>query len=360
MLAGGDGADTLYGGDGNDWLYGGRGADSLFGGNGRDKLFGGRGADTLRGGAGNDILVGGAGMDQIFGGAGGDAAYFNVSDDGADRTDLGKGSDVVFVGGDDVDQVRLTFTSSEVGNGDPRDSTSTPPQDGGLAVRLQAEDDSGNLTGPESRFDDEGITFVAAPGTTFDVRDLVSGAERGDQFKVVTLGTSGNDDLNAVLSNRSYYFNGGAGNDTITGGARNDFLVGGAGDDALRGRGGNDTFIGGAGNDMLAGGDGMDAFIFNSALNEATNVDDIQNFNRTDDIIRLDDMVFIGLTPGPLDPEAFARFSETPEADDRIIYDRSTGELFFDANGGDRGDAVLFADLGNRPFNLNASDLVVI
>ncbi|MGJ3627259.1 hypothetical protein AB5I41_10500 [Sphingomonas sp. MMS24-JH45] len=52
-------------------------------------------------------------------------------------------------------------------------------QDGGLAVRVQAEDADGNLTGPVSRYDDEGITFIAGTqGITFDVRDLVGRAAR--------------------------------------------------------------------------------------------------------------------------------------------------------------------------------------
>ena len=55
-------------------------------------------------------------------------------------------------------------------------------QDGGLAVRAQAEDADGMLMGPVSRFDDEGITFRATGDFTFDVRDLVSGVERGNAF----------------------------------------------------------------------------------------------------------------------------------------------------------------------------------
>jgi Ca2+-binding RTX toxin-like protein len=163
-----------------------------------------------------------------------------------------------------------------------------------------------------------------------------------------------------VIPGVAYYFNAGAGNDTVAGGSANDFLVGGAGDDVLRGRGGNDTFIGGAGNDRLVGGAGMDAFIFNAPLNATTNVDEIAFFSRTDDIIRLDDAVFTGLMAGRAKPEAFASADDAGEADDRIIYDRDTGELFFDPNGGDRGDAVLFARLANMPANLDSTDFVVI
>src|SRR3712207_6990744 len=52
-------------------------------------------------------------------------------------------------------QIRLTFTSAEVGNGSATDAGTMTNQDGGLAVRLQSENRAGDLTGKISRFDDE-------------------------------------------------------------------------------------------------------------------------------------------------------------------------------------------------------------
>ena len=256
--------------------------------------------------------------------------------------------------------MRLTFTSAEVGNGNARDAGTLANQDGGLAVRLQAENGSDILTGPLSRFDDEGITFVAgSAGLTFDVRDLVSGAARGDQFKVVTLGTNGADTLTAVQPAKAYYFNAGLGDDRVVGGLRNDFLVGGAGNDVLRGQDGNDTFIGGGGNDLLRGDAGNDTFIFNAPLNPATNVDTIRDFGRGDDRVQLDDVVFVGLTLGALSANAFALATTLAEADDRVIYDQATGNLFFDADGGARDNATLFANLVNKA-SITANDVFVI
>jgi Ca2+-binding RTX toxin-like protein len=229
----------------------GMGDDAVTGGTADDFLVGGAGNDTLDGGLGNDSFIGGGGNDSIFGGSGNDAATVNVTTDGADSVDLGDGSDVVTVASGTPGQVRLTFTSAQVGNGNPNDSNTMANQDGGLAVRLQAEDGNDGLTGPVSRFDDEGITFVGGAGVTFDVRDLVSGVQRGDQFEVVTLGTMGNDTLTAVQASRSYYFNAGMGNDDITGGTANDFLVGGAGNDRLEGGAGDDQYIGGGGRDRF-------------------------------------------------------------------------------------------------------------
>ena len=121
-----------------------------------------------------------------------------------------------------------------------------------------------------SRFDDEGTTFTASAGSSFDVRDLVAGTQRGDLFEVVSLGTSGNDTLTATQAARPYYFNAGMGDDIIVGGTANDFLVGGAGNDMLAGGAGDDTFIGGAGNDVINGGAGLDRVIFNFASSTAT------------------------------------------------------------------------------------------
>lgn len=229
-------------GMGDDVVVAGTGNDFLVGGGGNDRLSGNEGSDSFVGGGGNDILLGGSGTDTVT---------MNVTTDGADAIDLGDGSDVVVVNNSTAGQVRLTFTSAEVGNGNVNDSNSMMNQDGGLAVRLQLENGSDGLTGPVTRTDDEGITFVGGAGITFDVRDLVSGVQRGDLFEVVALGTMSGDTLTAIQPNRSYYYNGGMGDDDITGGSANDFLVGGAGNDRLEGGAGDDRFIGGAGRDRF-------------------------------------------------------------------------------------------------------------
>ena len=69
-----------------------------------------------------------------------------------------------------------------------------------------------DLRGESHARSDEGVTFVAGAGDTYDVRDLVSGVARGDQFEVVALGTLNADVMAAVQIDRPYYFNGGMGN----------------------------------------------------------------------------------------------------------------------------------------------------
>jgi Ca2+-binding RTX toxin-like protein len=189
------------------------------------------------------------------------------------QADLGVGLDTVQVSGPSGAplQVRLTFTSAEVGNGNAMDAGTMTNQNGGLAVRLQAEGAGDVLTGPVSRFDDEGIRFVSlTEGLVFEVRDLVSGASRGDMFSIAELGTLAGDSINHAAEMRNVYVNAGMGNDTVKGGFGADFLVGNFGDDLLRGGGGDDTFIAGAGNDVMNEGKGADTVVFNPATDGRT------------------------------------------------------------------------------------------
>jgi Ca2+-binding RTX toxin-like protein len=267
------------------------------------------------------------------------------------RLDLGAGEDLVLVAGKPGGQVRLSFTSAEVGNGRATDGGTLANQDGGLAVRLQAEGRDGTPSGRTSRFDDEGITFVAGrPGLTFDVRDLVAGTARGDRFEVVRLGTEAGEALDAVQQARPYDINASMGNDTVTGGAARDFLVGGAGDDLLAGGGGADS---------LLGGGGADRFLFAGLPAGGTAPDSLVDFAPGTDLIPLDDAGFAGLAPG-----AFALSTAAAEADDRVIYDQGSGRLFFDADGGTRDDLVAFAVLApaapSLPPALSAADFLIV
>jgi serralysin len=160
--------------------------------------------------------------------------------------------------------------------------------------------------------------------------------------------------------------------DTLTGGGSNDLLAGQAGGDSIAGRGGNDTLAGeggrdtlngGSGDDTLTGGAGADKFIFNSALNAATNVDTIGDFAPGVDRMQLDQTFFAGLPTGNLAP---GRFHSVPgataanDANDRIVYDSASGNLYYDADGnGAVSSAVLFATLTGAPA-ITAADFFII
>jgi Ca2+-binding RTX toxin-like protein len=48
------------------------------------------------------------------------------------------------------------------------------------------------------------------------------------------------------------------------------------------------------------------------------------------------------------------------DADDRIIYNTSTGRLFYDSDGNGAGAAVQIAIIGNRPSNIASNDFVIV
>ena len=107
---------------------------------------------------------------------------------------------------------------------------------------------------------------------------------------------------------------------------------------------------GGAAPTRCYGLGGADTFAFTTALGGG-NVDMLADFVAADDTIALDDAVFAGIgAPGALNANAFVVGSAAADADDRIIYNQATGQLFYDAdgNGAGRGGAVRDAEPGSR------------
>ena len=72
------------------------------------------------------------------------------------------------------------------------------------------------------------------------------------------LGGANSSNCGVTLIDLPAVIDGGAGDDTLTGGGGNDRLLGGLGNDCLNGGSGNDMLFGGAGNDTLIGGSGND------------------------------------------------------------------------------------------------------
>lgn len=154
------------------------------------------------------------------------------------------------------------------------------------------------------------------------------------------------------------------GNDLLNGGKGNDTLVGGSGNDPLKGGSGNDKLSGGAGKDTLAGGSGKDVFLFNAPLNGSTNVDTITDFSVVDDTIQLENAVFAKLTgTGPLVAGHFKASVDGKAGDgnDYILYNTTSGALFYDADGTGAIAAVKFATVGTTSHpTLTAADFVVV
>jgi RTX calcium-binding nonapeptide repeat (4 copies) len=246
---------------------------------------------------------------------------------------------------------------------------------------------------PDKRWNDDNLQALKfTHGSDFEVVDssklvqwlkgdgrsnTLTGAGSHDQIN----GLGGNDRLDGRAGDDYLYggkgrdsLKGGVGLDTLQGDSGNDTLNGGAGNDSLKGGGGNDKLMGGAGGDWLAGGPGKDSlyggagrdiFVFDSKRNPKTNVDALRDFSHKDDSIHLDDAFFKGIgkgfaaKPGKLLKDAFHAGKAAADAEDRILYDRTTGALSYDPDGSGAAEAIRFAVLPRKPA-LAASDFLVI
>ena len=139
------------------------------------------------------------------------------------------------------------------------------------------------------------------------------------------------------------------GNDTINGGGGEDFLSGQDGNDILIGGVGNDHMNGGHGNDTLTGNTGEDDFNFGGPLNEQ-GVDTITDMQVGIDEIWVDSE-WGGLSSEFLIANQFrggAGVTTANSATQRLVYNSTTGDLYFDADGVGGMAAVRFAVLSNR------------
>jgi Ca2+-binding RTX toxin-like protein len=133
---------------------------------------------------------------------------------------------------------------------------------------------------------------------------------------------------------------GGIGNDTVVGDTQNNYLFGNGGVDLIYGGVGNDVFSGDASGDNLWGGAGADRFRFSTALG-VNNVDHIADFQHLVDDILLVHSVFAGIG-ATLTADEF-RIGMAQDANDRILYNNITGQLYSDSNANAAGGMILFA-----------------
>lgn len=140
----------------------------------------------------------------------------------------------------------------------------------------------------------------------------------------------------------------------------NNHLEGRSGNDSLRGGDGNDWLDGGAGTDVLTGGAGGDSFVFRTP-----GADRVTDFSAEADQLVFDNAVFTALGAEGDWPAGDARFRAAAgattgaDANDRIIYNTSTGSLYYDPDGSGDSSSQLIATLGNTPA-LSADDISVI
>jgi Ca2+-binding RTX toxin-like protein len=144
-------------------------------------------------------------------------------------------------------------------------------------------------------------------------------------------------------------------NEKIKGSAGKDLLRSGAGSDTLDGADGNDVIYSGAGRDVLKGGRGKDTFVFDSKLG----FDKILDFKPKDDTFWLSSDVFGTIPKGKLHWDAFFEGSRAHDTADRIIYDPTTGTLYFDADGVGGVEQIKIAILSHKP-HITAADFRIV
>ena len=185
--------------------------------------------------------------------------------------------------------------------------------------------------------------------------DVLNGGDGED----LLVGYAGNDTINGGAGD-DLVLDGGAGNDVLNGGDGDDYsLYGDAGNDRINGDAGNDILDGGLGNDTLTGGTGADSFY----LGEKSSIDTFTDFSQSDgDSIILSLKYYDangnekalyqlqtetdGTTLKASNFYSAAGAKKGHDADDRVVYDTSSGKLYYDADGSGKGAAVQIALIG--------------
>ena len=349
--------------------------------------------NRITGNAGNNTLDGATGADTLAGGTGNDTYLVDVTTDVVTEV-AGAGLDLVQSSLDwtlslNVEKL-LLLDGAVSGTGNTQNNTLTGNALSNVLSGLEGNDTlvgagAGDTliggTGNDTYLANLGDQLIEAAGQGTDTVKSNIAWTLGAALENLSLGGPGNiggtgNDLGNLIrgndgNNRLQGLGGtdtligGLGADLLEGGLQNDNLTGGMGADRLVGGDGNDALIGGADNDTLTGGKGIDAFVFESALSAATNLDTVVDFAAGTDKLRLDDDVFTAFTVGvALTASQFvsgAGITTAQTIDQRIVYNTTTGALYYDADGLNGEAAVQFAVLGSTTHpSLGAGDFVIV
>ncbi|MGZ5195403.1 MAG: calcium-binding protein, partial [Ramlibacter sp.] len=236
-------------------------------------------------------------------------------------------------------------------------------------VTLAADHPAAEFTDTGSSGVDE-VRFASSTASTLTLFSGDTGIERvtigtGTGAVPVSTGTRAlNVDASAVGNGLTMVGN--SGPNVLTGTGFNDTLDGGSGADTLNAGAGDDVLMGRLGNDVLTGGAGADAFVFNTTPSASSNRDTITDFASGTDTLQFSKAIFIALgsSAGALAPEQFwsgAGVVAGHDADDRIVYDTTTGIVYYDADGNGSGTAVAVALLGTSVHpGLASTDIFII
>ncbi|MBB5220433.1 Ca2+-binding RTX toxin-like protein [Amaricoccus macauensis] len=356
---------TLYNGIAGGWDSNGYGnalANVLTGTNGSNVLDGRGGADQMIGREGDDTYVVDTIGDKVVepetGNGGHDTVQSRISFDFTNPDQA--------IGG--IEDLVLTGTGAIRGAGNALDNAITGNTGANLLDgRGGADTMTGGAGNDRYVVDNVGDQVVESAGQGIDrVSSTITFSLESAQVEHLTLQGSadingtGNDFANALNGNSgANVLVGNGGDDSLSGGLGNDTLDGGDGADVLNGGAGNDFLNGGLGADILIGGAGQDIFRFNTALGTT---DTLTGFKAADDTIEIDNAIMTALTTtGALASGNFAANASgtAQDADDFIVYNKTTGVVSYDADGNGAGGAVAFAALTGA-LTLTSADFLVI
>jgi Ca2+-binding RTX toxin-like protein len=317
-------------------------------------------ANVITGNSGNNILNGNEGLDTLIGGNGNDFYVLATGDDivndtgGVDTIESAIGRSLLdYV---TIENLVLTGTAdiNGTGNGNAnwlvgnyaRNSLSgalgDDKLDGGLSGdRLDGGEGYDTLIGGAG-----GDSLIGGIGTdTASYAGASVGVVANLKFRSGNLNDARGDIYSSI--------------ENLTGSVHSDTLTGDDNANRISGGSGNDKISGLLGKDLLVGGLAADIFVFNTRLG-ADNIDAIDDFVAVDDTIWLDRTIFSRLGgAGDLAPQSFYAGATAHDGSDRIIYDKTTGKVYYDADGTGGDAAVQFALL-DKNLTLTASDFDII
>ena len=159
---------------------------------------------------------------------------------------------------------------------------------------------------------------------------------------VKKVGAERSDTLVASFSGGSLYGHGGG--DFLYGLAGEDLIVGGRGSDFIQGNAGVDTLYGKAGNNVFV-------------MTDPATIDKVKDFSAKHDLMAFDENAFDQIGPGYLDASEFHVGKQATTAEQRIIYTKSTGALYYDADGSGVTEQVQIAKL-SKHLDLDADNFL--
>ncbi len=137
------------------------------------------------------------------------------------------------------------------------------------------------------------------------------------------------------------------GNDSISGGSGNDMLWGNDDNDTISGDDGDDRICGDRGDDILTGGAGRDIFVYENFDPRILGRDTMTDLEGCVDKIELRTNIFTDLSGSNWSFAVVDGDAAVVNSSATIIYDRATGNLFYNDSGDLPG--VNFAHLATKP-----------